>query len=893
MVHPSRNVLLIEQSQDASILIKEKLFRGQTEKYHLRWESNSQAALDAACSGGHDIILIGPLPERDGLTAWIKPIRRAGIRTPILLFVDETTDINAVEEADFDGVDIIDLASFSAAFLEKAIQFSIQHELLEKRTRDLDGLLEYIPEGITIADAPDVKIRTMSKYGLELGGYQREQTLDLPVTERPERWTSYYPDGITKVPPEKFPIYRAIKTGEVIHDEELIMRRPGQEDLFILVNAGPIRNKAGEIIAGVTAWRDITERKQAEAFSTAINQIHEILHSSFEIDELLQRAMIAGAQVLGCDTAGLTLRTGTDWTVRYVYEMPGELVGMHMSDDQERHAILAIQTKKPVAVRDAFHDERFNREHLQKYNIYSVLVVPVIIRDEAIGVIYFNYQKSTFDFKDSHIDFAVKLAASLSLALENSQLVQSLKTEIEERKRAQKQAEWMALFPAENPNPVLRVSNAGEVLYQNQAAVGLSNDEIQVGGMLPQPFLGLLKQATAQGLEFVQDIMIGNQYYSFSVVPIQKSGYVNLYGTNITQRVKAEWGLHESEERFRHTLSTAPITVSTLDRELRFTWVYNSRVGRTTEMILGKPFEELIQAEKPEELRWMLQTVLDTGEIHRKIVTYSTDDKRIVMDLSVAPLLDQDSQIIGVMTAGLDITQVRAMEEERIQHQAQIHVQRRLIRQREMERLQITRNLHDGPFQTLNAANMGLMDTITQETHPAHLERLQWVQQVYQQQINEMREFIQELRPPALVSFGLDTTIRSHIARFQKHYPDIHVRLHLMRDGKALAEESRLSLYRIYQEIISNVGRHAHAQNLTVALIVNPEDMILEIEDDGEGFTVPEHWSDLALSDHLGLINLREYAEMIGAKLEIHSEPGNGTRVWVQVPIETNSPTPF
>ena len=73
------------------------------------------------------------------------------------------------------------------------------------------------------------------------------------------------------------------------------------------------------------------------------------------------------------------------------------MLGMVMDDDQERHAMLAIQTKKPVPVSDAFNDERFNCEHLRKYNIRSVLVTAVIVKDEAIGVVFFTNQRAVFE----------------------------------------------------------------------------------------------------------------------------------------------------------------------------------------------------------------------------------------------------------------------------------------------------------------------------------------------------------------------------------------------------------------------------------------------------------------------------------------------------------------
>ncbi|MBD0388591.1 MAG: PAS domain-containing protein, partial [Nostoc sp. C3-bin3] len=128
----------------------------------------------------------------------------------------------------------------------------------------LDAIMEYIPEGITIADAPDVIIRSVSKYGEQLIGRSREVLEGIPATEHPKNWGLLHTDGITRPQPEELPLTRAVKQGEVVTDEEWVIERPNGEKINILCNAGPIRNQYGKTSGGIIAWRDITERKQAE-----------------------------------------------------------------------------------------------------------------------------------------------------------------------------------------------------------------------------------------------------------------------------------------------------------------------------------------------------------------------------------------------------------------------------------------------------------------------------------------------------------------------------------------------------------------------------------------------------------------------------------------------------
>ena len=135
---------------------------------------------------------------------------------------------------------------------------------VEESHRILEALLEYIPEGINIADAPDVKLRATSRYALEMSHLPGEDAQDLPLEGQLQWWDTYYADGVTPVPAEELPLSRAIRQGDIITNEELAIKRPDGELIHISANAGPIRDQAGQIIGGIIAWRDISERKLVE-----------------------------------------------------------------------------------------------------------------------------------------------------------------------------------------------------------------------------------------------------------------------------------------------------------------------------------------------------------------------------------------------------------------------------------------------------------------------------------------------------------------------------------------------------------------------------------------------------------------------------------------------------
>ncbi len=202
-----------------------------------------------------------------------------------------------------------------------------------------------------------------------------------------------------------------------------------------LVSTTPLRDPEGRNIGSVHVARDITERKRTETFREAINSINQIIHSTRDVDDIISKAVAEASKAIGCQTAAVSLRKGDRWVVSHVHGMPTETVGAEMNDEEEPHAVLAIKTGKPVAVNDAFNDERVNREHMKQWDIRSVLAVPLVVRNEAIGVIFFNHHKSAAAFTDAHVDFAAQLAAAMSLALENARLFGDLEKEITESKR--------------------------------------------------------------------------------------------------------------------------------------------------------------------------------------------------------------------------------------------------------------------------------------------------------------------------------------------------------------------------------------------------------------------------------------------------------------------------
>jgi signal transduction histidine kinase len=224
-------------------------------------------------------------------------------------------------------------------------------------------------------------------------------------------------------------------------------------------------------------------------------------------------------------------------------------------------------------------------------------------------------------------------------------------------------------------------------------------------------------------------------------------------------------------------------------------------------------------------------------------------------------------------------------ENERKQVEEELaETRHRLTEAREAERLFLAQELHDGPVQDLLALDFRVVGLEEVLPDGNGLEELERIRATVQDVTRTLRVICGELRPPTLTPFGLSVAMRSHARRVQEEHPELEIGLHLMPDGLALPEQMRLALFRIYQQALDNVLRHADASYVLVRFAMDESQVVLEVRDNGRGFDVPSRWINMARHGHLGVVGASERAEAIGGRLRVESTPGNGTVMWVTAP---------
>ncbi len=340
----------------------------------------------------------------------------------------------------------------------------------------------------------------------------------------------------------------------------------------------------------------------------------------------------------------------------------------------------------------------------------------------------------------------------------------------------------------------------------------------------------------------------------------------------------------ESQIMFEGLFEAAPdaiVLINDAGRILRVNRQAELMFGYSRGELLDKPIEALLPPRYRERhvthrSAYLTEPRLRSMGAGLELYGLRKDGSEFPVDIVLSPLQTGDQ--VFVISVIRDIAERKQMEADLAE------VQRRLTDSREAERLDLARELHDGPIQDLYAISYRLAELAPLLSDEAGLEQMAAVQATLQQVLRKLRAISVELRPPTLAPFGLEKAIRSHVEGFQKAHPELDVQLDLMPDDQALPEPARLVLFRIYQQALNNVVRHAEASLVTIRLRLDTQQATLEIQDNGHGFRMPPRRIMLVRQGHLGLAGIAERAESIGGRFDIVSAPGEGTLVRVVVP---------
>ena len=257
-------------------------------------------------------------------------------------------------------------------------------------------------------------------------------------------------------------------------------------------------------------------------------------------------------------------------------------------------------------------------------------------------------------------------------------------------------------------------------------------------------------------------------------------------------------------------------------------------------------------------------------------------------------LVAQAEDMVGSLTTALEIllSKLNGMAAQIEGYKTWSQLGNQIIQAQEEERRRIAREIHDGPAQAM--ANIVLRAEICEKTYllgkgSLHEELLE-LKELVKDSLKEVRQIIFNLRPMSLDDLGLVPTLSQYIEEYKKDV-DYQVELEVFGPEKRLPKSVEAAFFRLVQEALHNVRKHAQASRTVVRLYFQRDQVQVTISDDGVGFDLDEVLSREESHDHFGLVSMRERAELLHGSFELASVPGKGTQVTAVIPIPVGEKT--
>jgi PAS domain S-box-containing protein len=365
----------------------------------------------------------------------------------------------------------------------------------------------------------------------------------------------------------------------------------------------------------------------------------------------------------------------------------------------------------------------------------------------------------------------------------------------------------------------------------------------------------------------------------------QSQRYVAELEERIAERKRAEVALRESEERYRELFENAKDAMYVHDLDgtyIRVNRAAEELSGYSREEMVGHNYTEFIPKEHIKLVRQSFCTKLARlGETNYEVDVIAKDGRRVPVEVSSRAIYE-NGVLVGVQGMAHDITE-RKLAQDALQM-----FSRQLIEAQEDERRRISRELHDQIGQILTAVKMNLYAVQqvckTSEAGSYVKDNIEAVDEA----LRLVRDLSVDLRPPVLDDLGLATALRWYVDRYLNRTGlNVEVIIDLPNPNERFSRESETACFRIAQEALSNIARHAQASQVQVQLAKDGNVLLLTVKDDGVGFDLGSLHKRAPRAATLGLVSMQERAHAAGGAVEIDSVRSKGTEVRFTLPLES------
>lgn len=759
-------------------------------------------------------------------------------------------EIDSTEAHAFSAADV-SLMQKVATVLSGSIELAQRYaaevqavELAEAAQWRLETVLQQMPSGVAIAEYPSSRLVRGNE---QLSRIMGQPFRPIESIEGYGATTAFRADG-SAVRAEDWPLARSILTGEVVRGEEITFVRADGTHGTMRINSAPIRDRRGNTIAAVAVFDDVSERKQVE---NALYEINSILKAVFEgttdavfVKDLAGRYLLmnkAGAQMLG--------------------RVPDEVIGK--ADDElfapesvvrirQRDAEV-IRTGKTITYEETATAAGVTRIYLSTKGPY---------RDPAGNII-------------GLIGVSRDITERKHAEEVNAQLYESERAARTEAELAQQRLAFLA-----EASRILASSLDYETTLQSVVSLAMSAladwcvvDVIQPDGMVQR--IGATKGA-GDVPEYLQTLA-----RSYPLNPAAREGVQRVLATGeplLAREITAEQ-LSVAARDPEHLAilqqlglrSGIIVPIQIRAEMIGALSIYSSRSQR----LYGPADLELAQ-----ELARRVATAIDNARLYRAAQEANARlEQRVIERTAELEATNKNLQD--------EIAERKAIEDELRHSREQLRqLATHLQSAREEERNRIAREIHDQLGQVLTAVKMDLSllgrkfsDGQQSFSRSAVLQELKSMSQLLDNTIKSVREIITELRPEMLEDLGLKAAMEWQAQEFEARTQiKTHFSSNLMDVDLDL--ERSTAVFRILQEALTNIARHANATQVHIELRAEPTQLVLKVQDNGKGITA----SEMVKAHSFGILGMRERALLFGGTVEISGQPRQGTTLTVQIP---------
>lgn len=564
---------------------------------------------------------------------------------------------------------------------------------------------------------------------------------------------------------------------------------------------------------------------------------------------------------------------------------------------------------------------------LLEENIRAYCSVPLIAQNELFGTLNLGGQ-DVGSFTPEHIEIAREIADQLTIALEQTRLREQLQqyaVELEQQVAHQmdklaQERNFVSTILDTTGALIIVVDRQARIVEFNRACeqlTGYTLDEVK-----RKTFWSLLLPEEIELVKTVFEQLGQGQFPNAhenhwitrngqrrliawsNTVLLDSEGnveYIIGTGIDITERNQAEEALNKERNLLRTLIDNLPDYIYFKDTESQFITANKATVqimnAQTLDNLIGKTDFDFYPEELANEYYSDEQRIIRSSRYlvdkEERLIT-SAGEKRWLLTTKV-PLRNSQGEIFGLVGIGRDITERKQMEAEKDKLLGKVDKQRKQLRAltqqlaeaEEAERKQLAQELHDQVGSNLTA--LGLNLNIVQGQIPNSIPaansiqvRLEDAQVLIEQTAERIRNIMANLHPPVLDDYGLVTALRWYSKQLA---PRVTFTITVLGEepDPRLSISTEYALFRITQEALTNVAKHAQADKVTIKIETDNQTVQLLIVDDGCGFDTAQI-TDTVDRPGWGLLTMVERAERLGGYCQIESHPKEGTWILVEMP---------